>query len=562
MKFFANFNGRTHGFTTDENGSLTIFSLFMFVLILLITGMAVDMIRHENERVAMQNVLDSAILSATSVTQTADPETVINDYVTKAGLDPTGVNVASTNFYAGGVLIGREVTATNNMQTNTMFMNMMGIDSLHGTTATTAMEAAENIEISLVLDISSSMGSNSRIDNLKIAAKEFVQTMYAGDGAARISISIIPYFGGVVVSDEILSRLNAGGTVETIANPSNYTGALTEYPTEHSDSSCVRFDPGDYLTRAIGPTTPLRRVSNFKRGNNSFTAPSVGSRWCKEDRASILAHENNPAILEAYIDNIVLGVYTGGHIGMKWGVALLDPAFRPVIDGMVDDNLLSEDVRGRPGNYDNTRVKKIIVLMTDGDMTTERDLRDEYKSGPSRIWYSEERTSGTEAGLGREQTDYDGYFVEMPNNSGNQRWYIPGLPNDSNDDAYQPVSALPGDAVQLDYHELHRRFAEDDIAEFFFEDSDTTAYDDHRDAAYTVVSGSGIDDLLWDMCDTAKASGNIEVYAIGFEAPSRGVTAMENCASTPGHFFDVDGTEISQAFQSIAAQITLLRLVQ
>ncbi len=37
---------------------------------------------------------------------------------------------------------------------------------------------------------------------------------------------------------------------------------------------------------------------------------------------------------------------------------------------------------------------------------------------------------------------------------------------------------------------------------------------------------------------------------------------MQNCASTDGHFFDVEGTEISEAFQSIANQITLLRLVQ
>ena len=548
-------------FAGEDAGSLTIFALFMFILILFISGMAVDMIRHENDRVAMQNALDSAVLAATSINQESSPDVVIAEYLTKAGLDPSRVTVDYTEHQAGGITIGREVIASSNVSTNTMFMNMMGVDSLNGPSSTMALEGADNIEISLVLDISSSMGSNNRIENLKIAATEFVQTLYSGDSAARISVSIVPYFGGVVVGDEILSRLNASGTIEPINGGSPHNGALTEYPTEHNDSTCVRFVPEDYLNPSIGPQTPLRRVSNFERGNNNFETPSVGDRWCKEDRPSILTHETDLAALETYIDDMVLGVYTGGHIGMKWGVALLDPAFRPVVDGMVDDGVLPEEVRGRPGNYDNTKVKKIIVLMTDGAMTTERDLEDEFKSGPSRIWYSESRTSGTDAGLGREQTEFDGYFVEMPQGPATQRWYVPGSPHTTSDDDYHAQNDLPADAVQLDYHELHRRFAEDDIAEFFFEHSDSDAYDDHRNAAYTVVSGSGIDNLLWDMCDTAK-NGGIDVYAIGFEAPDRGVTAMQNCASTPGHFFDVEGTQISEAFQSIAAQITLLRLIQ
>ena len=52
------------------------------------------------------------------------------------------------------------------------------------------------------------------------------------------------------------------------------------------------------------------------------------------------------------------------------------------------------------------------------------------------------------------------------------------------------------------------------------------------------------------------------VFAIGFEAPQRGLDAMENCASSPSHYFDVAGVEISDAFNSIARTITQLRLTQ
>ena len=57
-------NSTKVAFGADESGSLTIFSLFLFLLILMIAGMSVDLIRHEHGRVAMQNTLDTAVLAA------------------------------------------------------------------------------------------------------------------------------------------------------------------------------------------------------------------------------------------------------------------------------------------------------------------------------------------------------------------------------------------------------------------------------------------------------------------------------------------------------------------
>ena len=64
-----------------------------------------------------------------------------------------------------------------------------------------------------------------------------------------------------------------------------------------------------------------------------------------------------------------------------------------------------------------------------------------------------------------------------------------------------------------------------------------------------------------DICDAAKASGAI-VYTIGFEAPYSGRQVLMNCASSDAHFFDVNGTEIADAFSSIATSIRKLRLTQ
>lgn len=548
-------------FACDERGSLTIFSLILFILILMMAGMAVDMVRLERQRTDIQNTIDSAVLAAASLSQQQEPVALIRNYLTMAGFDPNDFVVSVLQETSnGGQSTSRRITVDSIARSDTIFMGLLGVETLNSPVGTLASEAASNVEISLVLDISSSMGSNERIENLRVAAKKFVDTVI-NDDSGRTSISIVPYFGGVVVGNDILSRLNADGQTVTIPNPPSYPGAMPSYQTEHGDSTCVRFDQADYTDRSISPQDGLRRVSNFYYGSFGFNTPGVGDRWCKEDRPSILPHETDPQLLKNYIDALNLGVYTGGHIGMKWGVALLDPAFRPVVTSMVDDGLLPEDVRGRPGNYGSVDTMKVIVMMTDGAMTRERDLKDEFKNGPSRVWYAESRTLGHDSNLGRILNEFDGYFVLMPGNSTSERWYVPGLPTSTSDDQFMDEASIPADAVQLDYLELHRRFAENDIADFFFEHSgDSTAYNDHRNAGYSVAEYSGIDQRLWDMCATARANGDITIFTIGFEAPSAGVTAMQQCASTEGHFFDVAGTDISSAFAAIASQISVLRL--
>ena len=66
---------------------------------------------------------------------------------------------------------------------------------------------------------------------------------------------------------------------------------------------------------------------------------------------------------------------------------------------------------------------------------------------------------------------------------------------------------------------------------------------------YTAAHG---DTLMDSVCDAAKQNG-IVVWAIGFEVTDHGAAQMENCASSPSHFFRVEGVEIADAFSAIAA---------
>lgn len=69
------------------------------------------------------------------------------------------------------------------------------------------------------------------------------------------------------------------------------------------------------------------------------------------------------------------------------------------------------------------------------------------------------------------------------------------------------------------------------------------------------------DALTNNICNAAKNAG-IVIWTIGLEVDNHGANVLQNCASSPSHFFRVEGIEIRDAFQSIARQINQLRLTQ
>ena len=90
--------------------------------------------------------------------------------------------------------------------------------------------------------------------------------------------------------------------------------------------------------------------------------------WCPKDDAAILYAENDYNDIKTYIDNIKLHDGTATHIGMKYGVALLNPSSRDEFDELADRGIIEDEYRTRPANFDDD-VVKYIVLMTDGRTT-------------------------------------------------------------------------------------------------------------------------------------------------------------------------------------------------
>ena len=89
---------------------------------------------------------------------------------------------------------------------------------------------------------------------------------------------------------------------------------------------------------------------------------------------------------------------------------------------------------------------------------------------------------------------------------------------------------------------------------------DFAAYSAHFNGMMDAGGWGVADTRLDQLCTEAKTRSTVKVFSVAFEAPAGGQTALQNCAYAPGYYFDVDGTDIKTAFQSIASQIAVLRL--
>lgn len=72
---------------------------------------------------------------------------------------------------------------------------------------------------------------------------------------------------------------------------------------------------------------------------------------------------------------------TSIHKGMRWGLALLDPSMKAVYREFIDSGQMPQSTRNRPLAFGDPDVLKVIVLMSDGENTTDDFINAGFRSG-------------------------------------------------------------------------------------------------------------------------------------------------------------------------------------
>lgn len=584
-------------FASDEDGALVGFAVFMFLMILLVGGVGIDVMRSEMKRTRMQHTLDRAVLAAADLNQSLKPQDVVNDYFDKSGMKDylTSVTVDEGLNY-------RVVEANAKMTIDTDFMKLAGIDTLSVPASGRAEERIGGVEISLVLDVSGSMNSNSRLTNLKVAAKDFIDTMVANTDDGKLSVSIVPYATQVAMPENLFNTLNASisGTVdvETVLD----IGTADKASNQQGYSHCLHFDDSDFNETALTPSDRWKQAMHFSPwsdfdGRDDDPKNLVSTPVCRTDEASeVLVLEKDPTTLKSFIDGLWASGNTSIDLGMKWGAALLDPSTQPIIDYMIAQSEVSSDFSERPHAYDDGESLKVIVLMTDGQNTSQYYVADGFREGDSNIWWNDQEEVysvyiGTDHYDDNNNGEYDDDLYYWPyDDSWSDHPYGNGEITTTewvehvetyckkynkkkgkckkwgNKTTYEEVITTvseAGEAIRLQYPDLWAYTSLEWNVEEHYEPwmNDSQAWDDWYYDVRKYVGSSTKDTRTKNICDAAKAQ-DIIVFTIGFEAPDSGQAVLKDCASTISHYFDVDGLEISDAFSAIASSIAQLKLTQ
>lgn len=527
--------GMAQQFMRREDGTITVFAMAVFVLMVGVGGIAVDLMRFEAQRSQLQSTLDRAVLAAASLNQQRDAEGVVRNYFETAGFENYRLSVdveRNINF--------RRVAVEAEVDVQTLFMKLFGQRVLTSFASGAAEERIPKVEVSLVLDISGSMMFLDRMTNLKPAAREFVTSILeANDNPNNnqlVSLSIVPYSGHV----------NMGTTIASVF-------ALTN---EHNYSRCARFDWSHFTVSGLDPSVPLQRMAHLDWWDNRIDAPDpVDGRYtCQRDNAaSILPWSNDEAALHALIDSLQADGTTAIDAGMRWGVALLDPMAVPALNTLVGRGVVHSDFTNRPAAYDDLETIKVVVLMTDGENAPQYDVVPRYRSGPSRFW---------------RDPDDGSLSVHYP--EWNQYWH-----EDTAQWATTPDGGHNNNAVRLDYADFWNHIPAALVRFRLFNWPAWTGLEINRawhvfysgvefdfwNIVNMYVDGHAGDNRLRQICDVARQN-DIVVFSIAFQAPPQGQAVMRYCATTDAHYYPVQNANISDAFTSIARTISQLRLVQ
>lgn len=398
-------------FHQDESGAMTIFTMFILVLMLVLAGMAVDFMRFESRRTIMQGAVDRAVLAAADLDQDLDPDAVVRDYVAKAQgancLKGDPIIAAGSNF--------KSVTANCELPQNTYFLKFIGVDELTARATSTAIDGVGNVEISLVLDISGSMGSSvpgagvTRLERLQEAATAFIDTLLIPEQEDRISISLIPYTTNVSAGPELLDALGV--------------------PRKHWFSNCINFRDAHYdqvnwpTEAAINDLTDVSNINRFEQAQHwAYNNWNTGA--CPiEDYEQIIPISQDRDALVGAISQMTPRASTAIFQGLKWGAALLDPsvnsAYRSLPANMRDPAFMDRPAgHGSAGNLGGTL--KYIVVMTDGQNWDIRHLRDDQYNHESEIahWGDQRYLDLYYSHLGRQWTYYDVTRMKYTRNQG------------------------------------------------------------------------------------------------------------------------------------------------
>ena len=425
-------------FAKNERGSTAMIAALGALLLAGAVGGAVDFARVYSARSQAQAALDAAVLAGARKLQTSnDQVTAVTAATTHFGkLRPaeTSGSGASFSVHNNGTVVRGSVSTT----IVTPFLTLVGfqtlpIELLSEVGFAGGRNAGTNYEIALMLDVTGSMCDNSegpctsgsKLNALKTAAADLVNIVVWEDQSRYTSkVALVPFSTRVRVGQNgdganmmreltdlpptwsgwynMCVESSGGGGSEGGGNWS-----CRRYESQRQNGwkimPCVtdRTGPQEFTDAPPGPGTWInahdgtRRMESWDSGDNPLTtrlgetssdpadhwnyAPWDGGGVCADiaNANEILPLTNDKTELLARINGLEAYGSTSGALGTAFTWYMLSPNWSGIWNG-----------NSRPGPYADLttlengvpRLRKVAVLMSDGDFNTFRGWKDQNQS--------------------------------------------------------------------------------------------------------------------------------------------------------------------------------------
>jgi Flp pilus assembly protein TadG len=502
-------------FRADERGIVLMLVVLLLVPLMLVMAGVIDYSRTFLVKRHLTNAVDSAALALGVLPGLSDEEAkqkaeaFINTHypVDEIG-ELTVVQVTRD---------GEQIDVTATARVDMTFLRLADIDTIDVTVDARAIRKENKLDVALVLDNTGSMSHSNKIQDLRAAARSFVDILFAEDDADKfVKVGLVPFTAAVRLDnppstwlDELgqssihAENLDLGGDTlfDLYANiGETWNGCLRARPepydttdeppsTGNPDTLWVPFfapdepDSGGYSNNYLvdDPRDELpddMSAQAIQRDITKYTSPS----WQFKPRGPddlcparpILGLTNDPNILREQIDLLNAAGNTVIPAGLAWGWRLISPR--------------EPFTQGAP--YSDQKTIKAVILLTDGENVV------------------------SQGGNGHNESRFSAYGY-----------------------AGQPVapSTTEGHLGPIDGSQAH----------------------------------ATLDAKTAQLCENIKADKDddptdqdILVFTITFKVPSQNIkTLMRDCATDVNKHFDSDD-DLTKVFEQIAIGLNQLRLAE
>lgn len=388
---------RIAAFPSDRRGTIAIMVATSFLVMLGMLGIAIDFARAQVYASRIYYAADATALALSRENFQAiiDPKYATkNDELTALANLYFDANVP-VGYMGGNVIITAQAIGASPVQQFSMTVNaslplVFGplIEAIGGSTISTiditktsrALYTTQNsnkggMEIVVVLDNSGSM--RNEITNLKNAVAALITMLFGSDTTKEnLYMGIVHYQGFVNVLEkavnsksDIISSVQPNTPNCPLATVSNSLTGVWHTSDTPPGASTYKFDPAQPTVTEYFFGIPF--VTS--QGHNCTTSTPGYSVALTQDRKTV---EDAVAGYSA-----ISGAYTLINEGFLWGWRMLSPRWRGIWKTNPSSTL--------PLNYGTQYMKKIIILMTDGQNEANTAL---YNANNDNLSTSSEKT--------------------------------------------------------------------------------------------------------------------------------------------------------------------------